>query len=251
VKKIDELLGQLKLSGIKETLEFRIIEAAKSSLSYEELLRLLLEDELLHRSNKRALSLKHRANFNDAVILADFDADPKRGISKMLIKELQTLHFMKAFENIYLYGGTGAGKSYLSQAIGQQACLLGLETKFISLNYLFEQYRFSERAGTTLNFLKKIASYKLLILDDIGLRKLTHEEAIILYQILEDRYRKQSTIVTTQLRPEGLKDLFEDPVLAEAIVDRIKSNAHVIEIKGESYRKKQNPKKKMSVEITQ
>jgi len=247
--KLEEQLGQLKLAGIMESLDYRLLEGAKSNLSFEEFMRLLLEDEILYRANRRAQSLKIRASFNDNGILGDFDADPKRGISKMMIKELQTLHFMKGFENIYFYGGTGAGKSYLAQAIGQQACLLGIETKFISLNYLFEQYRSSERAGNVLSFLKKMASYRLLILDDIGLRKLTHEESTVLYQIFEDRYRKQSTIITTQVKPFGLKDLFDDAVLAEAIIDRMTSNAHVIEMKGDSYRKKQSPKKKMGIEV--
>ena len=115
-------------------------------------------------------------------------------------------------------------------------------------NYLFEQYKAAERAGHVLPFLKRFSSYQLLILDDVGLRKFTHEEATLLYQIIEDRYQKGSTIITTQIKPPGLKDLFDDPVIAEAIVDRLVSNAHIIEIKDNNYRKKQSPKKKISIE---
>lgn len=99
-----------------------------------------------------------------------------------------------------------------------------------------------------MSFFKDFSNYRLLILDDIGLRKFTHEEATVLYQIVEDRYKKQSTIITTQVRSLGLKDLFDDQVIAEAVIDRLVSNAHIIEVKGPSYRKKQIPKDKMTVE---
>jgi DNA replication protein DnaC len=248
LKDLKNLLATLKLAGIKESIDYRLMESAKANLGYEDFTRLLLEDEILFRTNKKSSSLRQRATFKDSVLLSDFDYDPKRGISKILLKEFQSLHFMKGFENIYFIGGTGAGKSFLAQAIGHHACLAGIDAKFISMNYLFEQYKASEKAGQVLSFFKKFSNYRLLILDDIGLRKFTHEEATVLYQIVEDRYKKQSTIITTQIRSLGLKDLFDDQVIAEAVIDRLVSNAHIIEVKGQSYRKKQIPKEKMAVE---
>jgi len=99
-----------------------------------------------------------------------------------------------------------------------------------------------------LLFLKKLSNAEILILDDFGLRKYTHEEATLLYQIIEDRYQKGSTIITSQIKPQGWKDLFDDEVMAEAIIDRLSANAHVIELKSSSYRKNHAPKKKMGVE---
>lgn len=245
---LKESFSELKLYGMRESIDFRLMESAKTGLGYEDFLKLLMEDEKLSRSNLRADKLRKKATFKDTVLLEDFDTDLKRGITKIMIKELQTLNFLRGFENIIFIGETGVGKSFLAQAIGHTACLAGNDSKFISSNYLFEQYKAAERAGHVLPFLKRFSSYKLLILDDIGLRKFTHEEATLLYQIVEDRYQKGSTIITTQVKIPGLKDLFDDPVIAEAIVDRLVSNAHIIEIKDNNYRKKQNPKKKINIE---
>lgn len=242
---------ELRLGGMRESIDFRLIESAKSNLGYEDFLKLLINDEQLHRANTRSEKLRKKATFKDVVLLADFDADVKRGVSKVMIKELQTLNFLKGFENIIFVGGTGVGKTFLAQALGHATCMSGKESKFIHINYLFEQYKSAERSGHVLIFLKKMSSYQVLILDDIGLRKFTHEEAILLYQIIDDRYQKGSTIITTQIKPPGLRDLFDDQVMAEAIIDRLTSNAHVIELKngaGGNYRKNHVPKKKIAVE---
>ena len=242
---------ELRLGGMRESIDFRLIESAKSNLGYEDFLKLLINDEQLHRANTRSEKLRKKATFKDVVLLADFDADVKRGVSKVMIKELQTLNFLKGFENIIFVGGTGVGKTFLAQALGHATCMSGKESKFIHINYLFEQYKSAERSGHVLIFLKKMSSYQVLILDDIGLRKFTHEEAILLYQIIDDRYQKGSTIITTQIKPPGLRDLFDDQVMAEAIIDRLTSNAHVIELKNGAegnYRKNHVPKKKIAVE---
>lgn len=243
-----ESFSELKLYGMKESIDYRLIECAKAGFGYDDFLKLLVEDEQLHRSNAKAEKLRKKATFKDTVLLTDFDTDLKRGITKIMIKELQTLNFLRGFENIIFVGETGVGKSFLAQAIGHAACLAGKDSKFIPVNYLFEQYKAAERAGHVLQFLKRFSSYQLLILDDLGLRKFTHEEATLLYQIIEDRYQKGSTIITTQIKTPGLKDLFDDPVIAEAIVDRLVSNAHIIEIRDNNYRKKQNPKKKITID---
>lgn len=243
--------AELRLGGMRESIDFRLMESAKSNHGYEDFLKLLISDEQLHRANTRSETLRKRATFKDVVLLSDFDVDVKRGVSKVMIKELQTLNFLRGFENIIFVGGTGVGKTFLAQALGHAACMSGKESKFIHINYLFEQYKSAERSGHVLTFLKKMSSYQVLILDDIGLRKFTHEEAILLYQIIDDRYQKGSTIITTQIKPPGLRDLFDDQVMAEAIIDRLTSNAHVIELKngaGGNYRKNHAPKKKIVVE---
>ena len=120
------------------------------------------------------------------------------------------------------------------------------------MNIIFEQIDAAEKAGTYLFFLKRLSKAHLLILDDFALRNYTHHEATTLYQILEDRYRKGSTIITSQVKPKGWKTLFEDEVIAEAIIDRMVSCAHEIEIKNSasmpSYRGNHAPKKRISVD---
>ena len=141
-------------------------------------------------------------------------------------------------------GATGTGKSFLAQAIGHEACASGYEVLFISMNRLFKEIELADAQGIYLSYLNRLKNrVKILILDDFGLRNYSHREATILYEILEDRYRKNSLIVTSQMDPRGWKSLIEDKVIAEAILDRLVAAADVIHIKGSSFRR--NHKKKM------
>lgn len=240
---MNELVNELKLYGIKESLDYRISEAAQAHLSHQEFLALLLEDENLYRKNKRSERLRKRARFNNQSLLENFEIDSTRGVNKTLIKAFSSLKFVDEKQNIILIGGTGVGKSFLAQAIGHQVCLNGFETFFTSSNKLFKEVQAQDAAGTYLKYLERIKRATLLIIDDLGLRNYTHEEANALYDILEDRYQKGSTIITSQVKPQGWKALFEDPVIAEAIVDRITSCAHEVLIKGPTRRTKNLPTK--------
>lgn len=237
-----ELLGELKLTGIKEAIDYRIDEAIKANLGFDEFIILLLEDERLYRKNRKSESLRKKARFNDSVSLEDFDTASQRGISKAMIKRFANLNFINMSENIIFTGGTGAGKSYMAQAIGQKSCLNGFETLYFPVNKFFKQVQEAEVAGTYLKLLERIKKAKLIILDDFGLRNYSHSEASVLYDLLEERYHKGSVIVTSQVKPAGWKHLFEDDVIAEAIVDRLTSCSHQIHIKGPSYRKNHLPK---------
>jgi DNA replication protein DnaC len=246
MKEVLENLNKLKMTGLKESLDYRLKEAMKENLSYQDFLLLVLEDEVLYRTNRRSEMLKKRAKFKDQATLESFEADPKRGVTKSMVKQLQTLQFMSCFENIVLFGSTGAGKSFLAQAIGHTACHSGREAMFIPMNYLFSQIKAAEKAGSYLTYLKRLGQIPLLILDDFGLRSYTHQEATQLYQIFEDRYQRGSTIITTQTRPQGWKDLFEDAVIAESIIDRILPCSHQIEFKStDSFRENHRPKKSL------
>ncbi len=248
MKILNELVNHLKFFGIKETLDYRLTEAMKDNISYQDFLTLIFEDERLYRDNHKSDKLRKRAKFKDRASLEEFEASAQRGVNKSMIKQMQTLHFMNNHENLIFYGQTGAGKSYLAQAIGHTACQSGRETLFVSVNLLFHQIQAAEKSGTYLNFLQRMAKAHLLILDDFALRNYTHQEATILYQIIDDRYHKSSTIITSQVKPQGWNSLFEDPVIAEAIIDRISSCAHSIELKNGNYRKNHSPKKKLTVD---
>ena len=240
-----DLMGPLKLGGMKESIEYRIEEAIQADLSYQDFLCLILEDEELYRKNRKAERLRRRAKFNDLVSLENFDCSPGRGISKSMIKKFESLIFLERQENIIFTGGTGVGKSYLAQSIGQKGCLNGMESMYYPVNKFFNEVEISELAGNYLKLLGRIKKCKILILDDFGLRNYTHKEASILYDVLEDRYQKGPTIITSQVKPGGWRSLFEDEVIAEAIVDRLTSCAHQIEVRGPSYRKNHRPKEKI------
>ena len=110
-------------------------------------------------------------------------------------------------------------------------------------------YEIAEAQETYLSYMNRLSTrVKLLIIDDLGLRKYTHKEANILYEVLEDRYRKGSVIITSQVKPQGWKSLFDDEVIAEAILDRLTACAHIVDVRGESYRSKHKSKKQLEMD---
>lgn len=237
------LLNDLKFTGMKESLEYRITEAMQNNLAHTDFLLLLLEDERSFRRTRKSEQLRKRAKFNIYASLDEFEPGTKRGITKASVKQFKTLNFYHSKENLIFIGGTGAGKSFLAQAIGHEACHQCIETIYISVNKLFKEIEMAEASGTYLNYLARLSRAKILILDDLGLRNYSHSEANILYDILEDRYQKASTIVTSQVKTLGWKTLFEDDVIAEAIVDRLTACAHTIDVTGGSFRNNHAPKK--------
>jgi DNA replication protein DnaC len=240
VNEISEVLNHLKFFGMSNSVEYRVTEAIESNLSHQDFLLFLLEDERLYRRNRKCETLRKRAKFNSKCYLEDFNVDPKRGITKSKVQQFKSLSFIDNSENLLLIGGTGAGKSFLAQAIGHAACAANVETFFISANRLFKEIELAEAQGSYLIYMNRLKNkVKLLIIDDLGLRNYTHKEANILYEILEDRYRKGSVIITSQVKTLGWKLLFEDEVIAEAIIDRLTACAHIVDVKGDSVRGKE------------
>jgi len=241
------LLNDLKFFGMKEALIYRLGEAAKGNLGHLDFFNLLLDDERLYRQNQRSNKLRKRAKFKDSVCLEEFECAPKRGVNKGTIQQLKSLYFLEKNENLIFIGGTGAGKSFLAQAIGHAVCLAGIESYFISVNRLFKEIEAAEVDGSYLTLMQRLSRFKLLILDDFGLRNYSHKEAGVLYEIFEDRYQKGSTIMTSQVKCKGWELLIEDKVMAEAIFDRIMACSQIIELKGPSFR--ENHKSKINLEI--
>lgn len=227
------------------SVEYRLTESIKENLSHQDFLLFLLEDEHLYRRNRKCETLRKRARFNSKCYLENFNIDPKRGITKSKIQQLKTLSFIDNNENLLLIGGTGAGKSFLAQAIGHAACGASVDTFFISANRLFKEIEMAEAQGNYLSYMNRLKNrVKFLIIDDLGLRNYSHKEANILYEVLEDRYGKGSVIITSQVKTMGWKSLFEDEVIAEAIIDRLTACAHIIDVKGDSVRGKESHKNK-------
>ncbi len=239
----ETLLNDLQFHGMKQSLHYRLGEVTQANLSHQQFFTFLLEDEKLYRKNKRSEMLRKRAKFRERAFLEEFNVDPKRGITKSLIQQFKTLFFIEGYQNLFFIGGTGAGKSFLAQAIGHEGCLSGHETLFISVNRLFKEIEMAEAQKSYLSYVAKLSKVRLLILDDFGLRKYSHKEATIFYDILEDRYRKGSVIITSQVKPQGWSALFEDKVIAEAILDRLVASSQTIDVKGESFRGQHGKKK--------
>jgi DNA replication protein DnaC len=239
LNQVKNLSHQMRLFGIHEACERRASEALSQQLHPLEFLRLVLEDEALSRKDRTAKALITKAHFRFRADLEDWDLSFHKDLPKAKIKELSQLSFFHNLENLLILGKTGAGKTYLAIALGKRLCQEGHSTVFVPVNFLFEEIQAAKAAGRYLHYVKGLCKAKALILDDLGLRNYTHEEATSLMDILEERYQKAPLIVTSQVEPQGWLKLFEDPVIAEAIVDRLIHPCQKITLKGErSYREK-------------
>lgn len=235
---IKELSYQMRLNGIHSNLERRCEEAVANSLHPTEFLRLILEDEKLERKNTLIKRLKTKAKFRSQFELSNWDKSFPRGLSSAKLKELTLCYFFQKKQNLIIEGKTGVGKTHLAISIGQALCENEATVNFFSTNWLFEHIKAEKSAGRFLNCIQGLRKINVLILDDFGLRKFEHAEALILLELLEERYGKGIVMITSQIKPEGWFPLFEDPVIAEAIIDRLINPSEKIELSGDSYRKK-------------
>lgn len=230
-------LHQLRLWGMTKTLPTRLQEGQQEKWSYSEFLNGLLLDEIRYREQKSSEGRLRKAKFRSQADFDHFDYALRRSLSKTQVKELQELTFMKSHQNLLLLGPTGVGKTFVATAIGHQACMEGHTVLFEGMNCLIETIRLHRMAGTFLRHRKKLIEADLLIIDDLGIKPLDGVMVQDLYDLLEERYLKKSTIITSQLPVTNWKEVITDPVVFEAIVDRV-AHGYMIEITGESYRKR-------------
>jgi DNA replication protein DnaC len=235
---LKQLAHGLRLFGVHRDFERRGNQAAAQSLSHFEFLRLVLEDEVNQRKEAAAKRITTRAKFRSFADLEDWDLTFDRGVTKVKLRELGAMTFYQSQENLLLLGKTGEGKTHLAVAIGRRLCTENVTTQFLPVNFLFEEVLAAKSAGKYLTYVKRLNQSQVIILDDFGLRNYTHDEANVLVDILEDRHRKGSVIVTSQVDPKGWQKLFEDPIIAEAIVSRLEHPSQRIVLKGGNYREK-------------
>lgn len=232
-----ESLHQLKLNGMAKRYEAILKLPMDQHPDSHTLITLLTEAEAGYRVHHRTQLYLRLSKLRYNAVLEHIHCTPGRGISKEMLITLSEGTFIEQAENLLITGATGCGKSYLACAVGRNACLLGHRTLYYSMNRFIEALAASRLDGTYLKWLNQIAKTPLLILDDFGLQPLTQDMKLTLLQILEDRFAKGSTIITSQLPVSKWYEYINEPTLADAICDRLTANAHRIELKGESLRK--------------
>jgi DNA replication protein DnaC len=230
------LLKKLRLSGVLQTLDMRTKQATEDDLSHSEFLYRLLADEGERRDAKQLEQRIRRACFEHGRTIEDFDFHFNPQIPKAKILELATCAFVERHENVLLVGLSGVGKSHLGQALGHRACRAGYTVLNVSAHEMLLQLRASRADASYERRMLRFTTPDLLVLDDVGLRPLTGDEPIDLYELVRRRYEHASTVVTSNRAKEEWPSLFGDPLLASAAMDRLLHNAHVIEITGDSYR---------------
>lgn len=169
--------------------------------------------------------------------MEDIRFEPERNLDRNMFTRLATLDFVRRKENLIITGTSGVGKSFLAQALGHQACFNGLKTLYSNTACLFARMKLAKTDGTYLKELGKLQKANLLILDDFGLQALDNHSRQALLDIIDDWYNKTSTIIVSQIPVSVWYDIIGEGTIADAILDRMVSSSHRIDLKGESKRK--------------
>jgi DNA replication protein DnaC len=231
-------LRRLRLPGVLETLEARNRQAIDDKWSYQEFLSRLIEDEVERRDQKQLRLRLRRGALNSSKTLEGFDFNFNPELNRQQILDLATCEFVRQKRNLLVCGPTGVGKSHLAQALGQEAARQGFDVLFTSVQKML-QYINGGRADNSyerrmMNYLRPA----LLILDDFGLKSIQPPGPEDLYDVINERYERGSILLTSNRAPNEWPDLFQDPLLASAGLDRLLDRAEVIIIRGSSYRSK-------------
>jgi DNA replication protein DnaC len=234
-------LHQLRLTGMAQALEEQQHLREIDSLSFEDRLALLLERETTYRDNRRLARLLQLAHLHQAAAVEDIDFRAPRGLDRSQLLRLASCQWIRANDNVLLSGATGTGKSYLACALGHSACRQGLSTRYYRFSRLPHELARARAEGSYTKLLARLAKTQLVILDDFGLAPLSDPERRDLLEILEDRYARSATLITSQLPVDHWHAALGDPTFADAILDRLVHNAHKITLKGGSMRRKASP----------
>jgi len=196
----------------------------------------LAEAEMLDRQQKKTIMYLKTSKLRYPSSLEEVICSTERNLNKDTLHKLVDCSFVRRAENVLITGKTGTGKSYLACALGRQACSMGIRTLYLSMNKFIEKIAQSKVDGTFIKLINQIEKNDLIIFDDFGLQPLDPNTRLALLQILEDCYQRNAVIVTSQLPVSDWYEYIREPTLADAIMDRLLSNAHRIELKGPSLR---------------
>ncbi|MGI6462177.1 MAG: IS21-like element helper ATPase IstB [Candidatus Scatomorpha sp.] len=243
-----EKLKRLRLPGFVEALEEQQQISSYQELSFEERLGLLVDRELDKRKSNRIKRLIRQAKFqNSEACIENIDYKPERHLRKQQILELASCQFIDHAKNINILGATGAGKSYLAQALGQAACRLGYSTRYVQLPDMLDELTIAKERG--MESFTKLKQYytkvRLLIIDEWLLFKISEEDCQTLLQIIDRRSSKNSTIVISQFSPDEWISQIPIQVAAEAITDRLTAQAYEIIIHSRESMRKQEQKEEI------
>jgi DNA replication protein DnaC len=231
-------LRQLRLSGMLQTLDVRLQEAAGNGLTHGEFLELILQDELLVRKDRQMQRHLKAAQFRELKTLEDFDWQFNPSIKKKLVYDLATGRFIREARDCLWLGPPGTGKSHLCQAIGYQAIKLGFVVLYRSIFDVVRDFLDDETFAGTNQVLTKYLKPDLLIVDDMGIKQLPKRSGECLFEIILRRYETKSTMMTSNRPLEDWGKLLGDVPSATAILDRFLHHAEIITITGRSYRLK-------------
>jgi DNA replication protein DnaC len=229
-------LTKLRLSGILQTLEARNRQAVESQWSYIEFLARLLEDEVERRAQKQLALRLRRAAVNSTKTLESFDFSFNPGINRQQVLQLASCDYVRQHHNVLICGPTGTGKTHLAQALVHAAARQGFDAVFTTTHRMLQHLNGGRADGTWERRLATYLRADLLVLDDFGLKPLHSPAPSDLYDVIDGRYEQGSIVLTSNRAPSEWPDVFLDPLLASAGLDRLSDKAEVLVITGSSYR---------------
>jgi DNA replication protein DnaC len=235
------VLKRLKLSGLVAVLPDRAAYAQKAALAPLDFLELALQDEIDRREQKNLSTRLDRAGFDELHTFEDFDWTVPVSFDRDRVRALGNLLFLERHEDVIFVGPTGVGKSSLASALGHAACRAGKRVLFLRSDELLKRLHQSRADNSTERVLRSLLAPDLLIIDDFGLKRLSAQQSSDFYEVVIERHKRASTIVTSNRAIEEWIPLFEDPILAQSALDRLAHNAHQVVMDGPSYRSRQRP----------
>ena len=242
-------LKRLRMSGILDTLEVRNRQAIDQQWTYVEFLARLLQDETERREQKQLASRIRRASINTTKTLEGFDFNFNPSINRQQVLDLATCAYIEQKQNVLICGPTGVGKSHVAQALTHEACRRGYMALFVNTYRMLRQINGGRADDSWEKRLQTYLKPDLLVLDDFGLKALQPPSPEDLYDVVNGRYEKGSIILTSNRAPDEWPDLFGNPLLASAGLDRLNHNAHVVVITGTSFRVQRPPSSAKEVTI--
>jgi len=233
-----EKMGSMRLYGMQKSFRQVVDTSRLNELTADELVSQLVESEWDDRHNRAVDRSLRNAKFRYKASIEMIDYSIDRSLDANLINRLAECTYLENHQSLIITGSTGTGKSFIASALGNQACLMGYKVLYANTARLLSQLKLAKADGSSLQELARIEKQDLLILDDFGIQPFDAAGRMLLMDIIEDRHSKRSTIIAGQIPTSEWYDIIGEGTLADAILDRIVHEAHMIELKGESLRRK-------------
>ena len=241
VTELTPLLKRLQLGPMMATLPERIALARREQLDYASFLEISLSDEVNRRAHRRTELRPQGAGFEETCRLEDFDWSAATTLDRRLLDAVFSLEFLDKHEHVLLVGPAGVGKSFLAQALGYAAVRSGHTVRFIHADNFFRAMAQARMDNSVDRAFRSFLTPDLLIVDDLGLHRLTAQQSADLYELILNRHRVSSFIITSNRAVEEWLSIFDDSILGNSALDRLANASYQIVIEGSSYRERLSP----------